>query len=190
MDVGCYPVSAACLIAGSEPVRISAEGRLGETGVDHWASATLTFADGTSAQLATGVTLWLDNVLQVFGEEGWINVANPWLGAEQWSFEINRPGGATEIVEGSAAPLYQLEIDHVAESITNGDRQSPLMTHEDSLRNARVLDEWRRAVGLQFPMETASEHRPPLATTFTRPAALAKPFDADRLAERLRALEK
>jgi predicted dehydrogenase/aryl-alcohol dehydrogenase-like predicted oxidoreductase len=175
MDVGCYPVSAACLIAGSDPLRISAEGQLGETGVDHWASATLTFADGTSAQLATGVTLWLDNCLQVFGEEGWIKIANPWLGSEQWSFEINRPGGETEIVEGSAAPLYQLEIDHVAECIANGDRQSPLMTHEDSLRSARVLDEWRRAIGLQFPMESASEHRPPLATTFTRPAALAKP---------------
>ena len=175
MDVGCYPVSMACLIADSDPEHISAEGQIGDTGVDHWASATLSFADGLTAQLATGVTLWLENSVQVFGDRGWINLSNPWLGAEEWSFEIHRPGEAVEHVSGSAPPLYQLEIDHVAACVAGGDRQSPYMSHSDSLRNARVLDEWRRAIGLEFPQESARAQRPPLPTTFSPPAVLARP---------------
>ncbi len=181
MDVGCYPVSMACLLAGGDPLEISGEGQLGDTGVDYWASATLRFADGTSAQLATAVTLWLDNGLQVFGDDGWIEVNDPWLATEDWSFRIHRAGQEPEVIEGTAPPLYQLEIDHVAECIASGARQSPLMSHDDSLRNARVLDDWRQAIGLQFPMESAAAHRPPLATSFSRPAALAKPGQVPHL---------
>ncbi len=178
LDVGCYPVSAACLIAGSDPIRMTGEGHIGETGVDHWASATLTFADGLTAQLATGVTLPLDNSVQIFGDIGWIRLTNPWMGSDRegnWSFELVRAGEAPEIIDGSAPPLYQIEIDHVAECIAEGARQSPLISHADSLRNARVLDDWRAAIGLQYPMETNHQHRPPLATTFTPPSALARP---------------
>lgn len=186
MDVGCYPVSAACLIAGSEPLSLSGQGQLGETGVDYWASATLTFADGLSAQLATGVTLELDNSLQVFGDQGRIHLANPWLGSDpqgRWSFRLIRNGQDPETVEGSAAPLYQIEIEHVADCISSGLRQSPLMSHADSLRNARILDDWRQSIGLQYPMEAAGRHRPPLATTFRRPAALARPGRIPQLDE-------
>ena len=184
MDVGCYPVSAACLVAGSDPVEITGEGFLGETGVDYWASATLTFADGLSAQLSTGVTVDLDNKLQIFGEDGWIELANPWMGSDRqgrWSFEINRTGKETEVINGTAPPLYQLEIDHVAECIASGARESDLMSTGESLQCARILDDWRAAVGLEFPMESASQHRPPLATTFSAPANLAKPGQVPHL---------
>jgi predicted dehydrogenase/aryl-alcohol dehydrogenase-like predicted oxidoreductase len=175
MDVGCYPVSAACLIMGADPVSVTGEGHIGDTGVDYWASATLTFADGQSAQLATGITLGLDNTLQIFGDDGRIHVANPWNAAGNWSFELVRSDQVAEVIAGKAEPLYQIEIDHVAGCIASGARQSPLMSHEESLRNARVLDDWRQAIGLQYPAERASQHRPPLATTFSRPGSLAKP---------------
>lgn len=178
MDVGCYPTSAACLIAGTDPIGITGEGHVGDTGVDYWASATLSFPGGQTAQLATGITLNLDNSLQVYGDEGHIHVANPWMGSDRqgrWAFNLVRDGADPELIEGNAAPLYELEIDHVAECIASGARQSPLMSHTDSLRNVRVLDGWREAIGLKYPMERTASHRPALATTFSRPAALARP---------------
>ncbi len=184
MDVGCYPVSAACLIAGSDPIQVTGEGFLGETGVDYWASATLTFAEGLTAQLATGITLEHENSLQIFGDTGRIHLANPWMGSDRdgnWSFELRRSGQDAETIEGNAPPLYEIEIDHVAECIASGARQSPLVSFADSLRNARVLDDWRQAVGLAFPMESAREHRPPLATTFRRPTTLARPGNVQHL---------
>src|SRR5207302_10939763 len=51
LDVGGYPVSMARLIAGAatgqafaDPVSVSAVGRIGETGVDEWTTASLGFA--------------------------------------------------------------------------------------------------------------------------------------------------
>ena len=62
LDVGGYPVSAARLVAGAarglpfaDPVGVTGAGRIGETGVDEWAVATLDFGDGLVAQVATGV---------------------------------------------------------------------------------------------------------------------------------------
>ena len=178
LDVGCYPVSAACLIAGADPISMTGEGRLGETGVDHWASATLRFEDGLSAQLATGITLPLDNELVVFGDGGHIRLPNPWHCADasgRWSFELKRTGREPEAISGQALPLYQIEADHVAETIDRGALESPHMTWQDSLTNARLLDDWRRAIGLEYPAESSSRHRGPLTGKLKKPAALALP---------------
>src|SRR3954466_2443011 len=46
MDVGCYCLNFAGLIAGGEPTSIHATGHLHESGVDTLAAGTLTFPDG------------------------------------------------------------------------------------------------------------------------------------------------
>jgi len=178
LDVGCYPASAACLVAGSEPLRLTGEGHLGPSGVDYWASATLTFEDDLTAQLATGITLDLDNALHIFGEDGQIHMANPWMGAGndgRWSFELKRTGREAETISGRAPPLYVNQLNHVAECIAQDLRHSPLMTWADSLTSARILDDWRDAVGLKYPMETAAHHRGPLATMIREQAPPPRP---------------
>ena len=44
-------------------------------------------------------------------------------------------------------------MDAVAEALGNGAVESPYMTWEDSLGNARVLDLWRREAGVRFDLE-------------------------------------
>ncbi len=176
MDVGCYPVSVARLLAGREPLEVTGTAKLGATGVDHWATATLAFEDGLSAQLSTGITLNLDNAVELYGSEGRISVPNPWWGADadgNWAFTLARQDSDPEIVRGQAAPLYVLEIDHVAECIAASTLSSPLMTWEDSLGNARCLDDWRRAAGVRFERETMAGHPGPIRGTLKRPPVLA-----------------
>ncbi len=186
MDVGCYPVSAACLIAGTGPVRLTGEGHLGETGVDYWASAALTFEGDLTAQIATGITLELDNTLQIFGDDGLIRLPNPWLGGDRdgrWAFELARNGRDPETISGVSPPLYVNEVDHVAACIADGVRQSPLMSWSDSLACARILDDWRGAIGLQYPMETDQHHRGPLATLRSQTVPIAGPGQIPHLAK-------
>jgi len=87
LDVGCYPASAARLVAGAaagkpfeEPLELRATGHIGPTGVDYWATASVKFPGGIGAQLTTGVALDMrqDNVIRVFGSEGKILVPDPW----------------------------------------------------------------------------------------------------------------
>ncbi|MGD8830999.1 MAG: Gfo/Idh/MocA family oxidoreductase, partial [Pseudomonadales bacterium] len=173
LDVGCYPVSAVRLIAGSEPTKVSAAGHLGATGVDYVAAALLEFEDGITAALSTAVTVSLDNDLTVHGEQGTIRVPNPWKCTEggdagRWRLTIER-GGSVETIGGDAPPLYQLEIDHVAGRIAAGARQSERMSWADSLGNARVLDAWRREIGLVYASEQPATHRGPLPGRTARP---------------------
>ena len=170
MDVGCYPVSMARLVAGEEPDAVVGFGRLSPTGVDAWASALLRFPSGAIARVSTAVLLRLDNAVEVFGSAGSIRIAMPWMGSRpdgSWSFELDR-GGKRETIAGQAKPLYVHEVDAVAEALDDGALESPHMNWEDSLGNARILDLWRREAGVRFDLEkpercTVPVHGRPLA---------------------------
>jgi predicted dehydrogenase/aryl-alcohol dehydrogenase-like predicted oxidoreductase len=164
LDVGCYPVSMARLIAGAaagtdlaEPTEVVGLGVLGETGVDEWASAIFKFPGDVLATLAAGIRAKQDNVAYIHGSEGSIFVPWPWRpdhdGAE---LEIRRPGRDPEVVRLPCEQgVYTLEADLFAASIPTGTARYPAMTAADSLGNAQALDRWRRAIGLAYPGETS-----------------------------------
>ena len=173
LDVGCYPVSAARMIFGSEPLEVAAHGRLASTGVDEWSAALLKFDGGGSAQVATGVSLVLDNSVNVYGSGGRIRLANPWFCADaagNWSFELHRSGREAEIVAGQAPPLYVVEAEHVSACIAAGQLESPRMRWADSRGNALTLDAWRAAIGLEYQHERPASHGGPVRGRSPRPA--------------------
>ncbi len=160
LDVGGYPVSAARLIAGAarglpfaDPVGVTGAGRLGETGVDEWAVTTLDFGDGLVAQVATGTRVEADDTLRVYGSEGYAEVPAPWLPPEGEPGRLVLHLAGEEVHEVTTPPTaqYALEADSVAEHLA--DRESPVMSWADSLGNATVLDAWRHAIGLTYPVE-------------------------------------
>ena len=157
LDVGCYPVSMARLIAGEEPDEVTGFATLGETGVDRWATGLLRFPSGLIAHVATAVSLRLENTVRIFGSKGDIHIARPWFGAGpdgRWRFELTR-GDKRESITGRAAQSYVLEVDAVAEALAAGRLESPCMTWRDSLGNARALDRWRQAAGVRYDFEEA-----------------------------------
>ena len=161
LDVGGYPVSMARLIAGcavgrafSDPESVTAVGRVGETGVDEWAAATLQFPGGISAHVLTGVLQTPENVVRVVGSAGYLVVANPWLpGRDSGSsgISVHRLGEDVEQVAVEPTPLYAAEADEVAAHLA--DRQAPAMSWDDSLGQAATLDLWRQKIGLTYPAE-------------------------------------
>jgi predicted dehydrogenase len=160
LDVGCYPVSIARLLAGaavgaafSDPISVHGLGHVGERSrVDEYAVAILKFPGEILATLATSVQLWQDNAVRVFGREGRLTVREPFLPAKDGGFSeilIERPGREPETLRVEAPEsLYVYEIDAVAAQIER--REAREMSHADSLGNARALDQWRRAVGVSF----------------------------------------
>jgi predicted dehydrogenase/aryl-alcohol dehydrogenase-like predicted oxidoreductase len=160
LDVGCYPVSVSRLVAGAargepfaDPEELTGTGHIGATGVDEWAVATLRFPGGIVAQVATGVTVRAENVVRVFGSEGYLEVPVPWLPAPDAPGRIlvHRAGAAPQEVTTPPAAQYACEADTVAEHLAG--RQSPAMSWADSIGNAAALDSWRRAAGLVYPAE-------------------------------------
>jgi predicted dehydrogenase/aryl-alcohol dehydrogenase-like predicted oxidoreductase len=175
LDVGCYAASMARLIAGAavgkpfeNPSTVTGAGHVGTTGVDEWATASLKFPGTTPdappiiAQIATGVSLNQENVVRVFGSEGWIYVPNPWVASREGGttakIVVHRKGQKEpqEVHVDTDVTSFALEADVVAACVMAGKRTaaSPAMSVDDSLGNIATLDKWRAAIGQQYEMET------------------------------------
>lgn len=162
LDVGCYPVSMARLVAGvanggtfAEPLELHALGHLGATNIDEYTAAIAKFPGEIVAQLSTSVQLWQDNVVRIFGSEGRLLLRQPWHPARDSDFSeivIERPGREPEVLRVDAEySAYGYEIDAVAAQIEQ--REAAEMSLADSLGNAAMLDRWRSAIGLRYPAD-------------------------------------
>jgi predicted dehydrogenase len=161
LDVGCYCVSMARLLAGvarglsfADPVHVDGAGHVGATHVDEWAIATLKFPGGIVAQLSTGIQVNQDNEVFVYGSEGQIRIPSPWLcaptdGAVRILLE-RRGEPNREIIISPDRDLYAYEADAFAETVRGGRIIPPLMSPDDSLGNMKTLDQWRTAVGMSY----------------------------------------
>ena len=164
LDVGCYAVSFSRLIAGAmsgapflNPTSVTGAGQLHpQTGVDVVAAATLKFANGLVAQVATSVGLSQDSSARICGTTGMIVVPSPWIPPSEGTpakFFLHQDGKVEEITVATAANLYGLEADAVATALARGEREVPAMTVADMLGNMAALDAWRAAVGLTYEAE-------------------------------------
>jgi predicted dehydrogenase len=157
LDVGCYVMSFARMIAGwvaqddaVEPKMFEGAGHIGEAGVDDWAVASLNFESGISAHVRTGTRLDDGQGARIYGTEGHIGIANPWRpgdGGAPAEMVLTRVGdGAPEVIHSEGKPLFGAEIDAVAESVGRG--QTREISVADSVATMRCLDRWRSAVGV------------------------------------------
>lgn len=166
LDVGCYAVSMSRLIAGAvdgkrfaNPMKVSGEGQLGETGVDEWAAGTLKFDNGIVAQIATAVRASLENTVHIVGSSGSIHVPNPWAASRDAAPDcriiLHRNGKDEQIAPRSERSSFGYEVQLASKAIRAGQTQPPppAMTWDDTLGNLETLDRWRAAVGLTYPME-------------------------------------
>ncbi|GAA0321813.1 aldo/keto reductase [Kineococcus aurantiacus] len=158
LDVGGYPVSAAHLVAGAalgHPAaveRFSAQGTVGETGVDEWAVASLTFAGGITASARTGVGLAEPQSVTVYGSAGTVHLPDPWTILGDPRVVLTRPGAEPETFafdpELPANKAYALEAKALVSDAT------PAFTLDDTLAVNALLNRWRDAIGLRYPFET------------------------------------
>ena len=172
MDVGCYPVSFARLVAGvaaglpfADPIDVKGVAHLGQTGVDEWAAASLKFPGDILAQLTTGIALNHDNSAKIFGSEGQITIPDPWKcdreHKQAGKIIVHRNGKEPQTIEVPAERTsFSYEIDVFAAAVTSGRLQpeSPAMSADDTQSNMRTLDRWRGQVGCIYEQEKPQDY--------------------------------
>lgn len=168
LDVGCYPLSFARFVAGAvngkafaEPTSLVGSGTIGETGVDEWATAQLTFAGGITASLRTGVRLSDPQSATVTGSKGVLRLSDPWGLGEKQVIELDVVGEEPRRIEVPAASAYALEADALARAAHDGG-EVPELTALNSLGQARALDAWREELSLRYPFERDDANIPTL----------------------------
>ncbi len=135
MDVGCYCVSAARLVAG-EPEVVSGTQITGGDGVDVAFSGWLRFADDVIGHFDSGLVLDDRFELEVVGDEGSLFLEDPW--------HCTRPGiqlrrnHEAELIEVAAGNPYGLEADNMAAAIRG--EATPLLGRADAEGQARAIE--------------------------------------------------
>ncbi len=136
-DVGCYPISAARLLLGSEPeaATVCALWSPEHDGVDMMASGLLEFAHQVALTFDCGMWAAGRNTLEVLGTDGRIEVPNAFIGnADFWVW--SRDGKRKE--EFPELNSYSLQADNFGRSVLYGEplRYEPA----DAVRNMEALD--------------------------------------------------
>jgi xylose dehydrogenase (NAD/NADP) len=141
MDIGCYCVSGARLLAG-EPASVLAEQVVGPTGVDLTLTGVLRFPGDVVAQIDCSFALPRQQRLEVEGEDATIVVEAPWR-VDFGGAAFVRRGRAVEPIELEEADSYRLELENFAGAVDG--REPPLLGREDALGQARAIKALYRA---------------------------------------------
>jgi len=135
MDVGCYCVSAARMVAG-EPHRVAAEQAIGGDGVDVAFAATMRFADEILAHFDAGLLLETSEELEVVGDQGALFLDDPWHSRNP-GIELRRDQEIERIAVETIDP-YRLEAENMSAAIRG--RAPLLLGRDDALGQAHALE--------------------------------------------------
>jgi xylose dehydrogenase (NAD/NADP) len=149
MDVGCYCVSGARLLAG-EPAAVTAHRVLGPSGVDLRLAGTFVFPSGVLAQLDCAFDQPLLQRLEAVGSEGSVSARWP-FNAREPGLEWRRGDDVEQVPVESVSP-YRLQCDNFSRAIRG--LEPPLLGRADALGQARAIDALHRSAesgGTRYP---------------------------------------
>ncbi|MBI4785802.1 MAG: Gfo/Idh/MocA family oxidoreductase [Chloroflexi bacterium] len=144
MDVGCYCVNMARLVADAEPVEVRADATIGKSGVDETLVGILRFPNDVVAHFdcsfRTDYREWLD----VQGTKHRVDLARPIKPGTRAADiflrfdETSETNPNSTLITAPAANHYRLMVEHFADAALNG---KPLRyPPEDARANMRVID--------------------------------------------------
>jgi len=138
-DVGCYNLNLIRYLAGSEPLKINAVGKISDKyGVDEGSSILMEFKDDLEAFAYCSLAISPSCQYTVIGEKGVLKVPTEFNSKGTAKIIISTAEKTEEIII-ECPDNYMLEIEHFNRVIWG--EENPLITFEDSLGNAIVIDE-------------------------------------------------
>jgi predicted dehydrogenase len=135
MDVGCYCVSAARLLAG-EPESCSGQQTLGGDGVDIRFVAAMRFPGDVLAHFDCGMDLPFRDELEVVGSDGSLFCDDPWHSRSP-VIEVRAADGTVEVVEVPVAHPYARQLEDFAAACLGERAQA--FGREDAVGQARAI---------------------------------------------------
>ena len=165
LDVGCYPLSMARLIAGTidgkpflDPISMEVSGELDSTGVDADSTAKITFNDKIQAEIKTAIVNEYANDLIIESGDSKLEVSQPWHcgqfqdGKSSIKLTLNNKESEIPIVDDVG--LFTREINEASDCILQGNLESEAMSHKDTFGNMLWLERWYVETGVKYPQNT------------------------------------
>ena len=135
-DVGCYPVSYACLVRNAEPLEVFGCQVADANGIDRSFSGIMRFDGGVLAQFDSGFRSAYRSEMEIVGSDGVLRIDRPFKAGPESRLVLVR-GDAEVSLPFPTDPPYAGEIsDFTASALDGVPHPLPL---SESRRTARVL---------------------------------------------------
>ncbi|MEZ4852123.1 MAG: Gfo/Idh/MocA family oxidoreductase [Bacteroidia bacterium] len=151
LDVGIYPLAFAYMIFKNDPVHVSSFADIGETGVDEQSAYLLGYKNGAIARLSSSVRHQTAKEAQIHGTKGMIHVPLFWR-ADQLTIQLHDQEPETRHFPYESSGL-QFEAIEAMNCIRNGELESKIMPLSETLRLAKLMDDFRAEWGMKYPGE-------------------------------------
>ncbi|WP_151733637.1 Gfo/Idh/MocA family protein ['Paenibacillus yunnanensis' Narsing Rao et al. 2020] len=138
-DVGCYPLSAARLLYGTEPEAVTVQAMFSpeHDGVDMMASGLVEFPGGAGLIFDCGMWAYNRQLLEVLGTEGRIEIPMPFNARfEDAGFTLYK-GDEAVLIQAPGANPYVYQADHFAAAVSGA---APAHAPEDPVLNMKLIE--------------------------------------------------
>ncbi|MFY0606671.1 MAG: Gfo/Idh/MocA family oxidoreductase [Cyclobacteriaceae bacterium] len=137
LDIGIYPIAAACLLIPGMPKKVSVSGHFAPTGVEDEVIYTLHYDDKVSNNTASFRST-MRNELQIMGTKATISIPDFWRASE--CYLLNRSGQIDEYQEGREGIGYYHELEAMNKDLLNEKKESSVVPHSRSIQIQRVIE--------------------------------------------------
>jgi predicted dehydrogenase len=114
-DVGCYPLSFARFVLGTEPVEVFGSAVSGEAGVDETFTAQLSFPQDVLVQIDAGFRSPWRAEMEIVGTTGVLRVRNPFRPAAAQTIRLTR-GSETIEIPVPESERFLLEVEDLEQA--------------------------------------------------------------------------
>ncbi len=135
-DVGCYPLSYTRSVLEAEPLEVFGWQTTGPSGVDDVFAAQMRFPGEVYAQFDCSVKVPYHTFIEIVGDEGTLNVPNPFNPRARELLYLTRKERTETIVVKGPGP-YVSEVEDMADAILLG--KPPRVSLTDSRANVAAI---------------------------------------------------
>lgn len=151
LDLGVYNIAISQWVLQQDPVSLSADGILGETGVDELTSVNMNYANGAVSQFTCTTRAFAANDFNIFGTKGSIRIHPGFWGPEKVTLKDHEQ--EIRMTKPFRENGFEYQIEEVIRCIRDGKHESPVMSHDHTLANMKTMDAIRAQLELRYPFE-------------------------------------
>ena len=150
LDVGVYGLNFASWYLGKDVESISAQSDF-YNGTDSHTCALLKYKNGAIADLSSATLLRKPNDGYIYGTRGYAHV-NRFYAPQEIELVLN-DGTRASIATPYKGNGFEEQIAHFCDCIAKGLKESPIVTHAQTLFITRQMDEIRKITGVIYPQD-------------------------------------
>ncbi len=150
LDVGVYGLNFASWYLGKNVSEINAQANKFKD-VDAHTCVLLKYKSGAIAEISSAVLLRKPNEGYIYGTKGYAYLPRFYAPQE---IKLQLSNGDSEVIsvpyKGNG---FEEQIEHFSDCVLKGLKESPVVTHEQTLFITRQMDEIRRIIGVKYPQD-------------------------------------